>query len=486
MILRRTGPSLRAPRLLLRLALALALAGAGVAGSSALAAETARGTTATSAKKTTTKKPAAKKSTTKTSASKSTTKKKPAAKKPSSRTSGSAAAQRDLAKLQEEIRNTEQRVKLTREQREQKEAELRQAEVEIGALKSNVQTVRTEVDGREGRLRALQAEKQERQLDRDRLVNLIRADLQMAQRQGGQDYYKLLLNQENPQTLSRLMKYYGYMQQARAGRVQSLNNTLARLDAIAREEEEGVQKLRQLRGDLEQQQSRLAQAQSQRSAAIRTLSAQLESEDEKLQRLRRDERALQSVMDRLAREAESREQKAREQRERERREAERRRQEKPPATADGRTPPPEKPVAPLPPEEPRDVTLVPYQGRCPLPVPGGLRARFGEAREGGLRWNGIVIGAGAGTPVRAIRPGRVAFADYLRGYGLLLIVDHGRGLMSLYGHNQSLQKKAGEMVAGNEVIATVGDSGGNETDGLYFEIRVRGRPSDPASWCAYR
>lgn len=483
MILRRAAHPFRLNRLLLRLALALALSAAGLAGQQALAAEPA----ARSTGKSTPAKPTAAKPTKKSTAKKkSAVRKKPAA-RPKSRSGAARTSQRDLEKLQEEIRSTEQRVKLTREQREQKEAELRQAEIEVGALKSNVQSVRDEVNGREGRLRTLQAEKLEREQDRDRLVNLIRGDLQMAQRQGGQDYYKLLLNQENPQTLSRLMKYYGYMQQARAGRVQSLNATLARLDAIAREEEEGVQKLRLLRGDLEQKQNRLTQAQTQRNAAIRTLSAQLESEHEKLQRLRRDERALQSVMDRLAREAESLEQKAREQRERERREAERRRQEaRPPATADGRTPPPERQIAPLPPEEPRDVTLVPYKGRCPLPVPGGLRSRFGEAREGGLRWNGIVIGAGAGTPVRAIRPGRVAFADYLRGYGLLLIIDHGRGLMSLYGHNQSLQKKAGEMVTGNEVIATVGDSGGNETDGLYFEIRVRGRPSDPASWCAYR
>jgi septal ring factor EnvC (AmiA/AmiB activator) len=432
-------------------------------------------------------KPAARSSKAKPAA-KTPAKKKPAAQKPKQKKSRSAAGatQRDLVRLQEEIRSAEKRLQLTREQREQKEAELRQAEIEIGALKSNVQTVRQEVSGREERLRALQAEKALRQQERDRLVNLIRADLQMAQRQGSQDYYKLLLNQENPQTLSRLMKYYGYMQQARGGRVQSLNATLARLDSIAREEQEGVMKLRTLRGDLEHKQNRLSAAQTQRTQAIRTLSAQLESDDEKLQRLRRDERALQSVMDRLAREAEVIEQRAREQREQDRRDAEKRRQEgrTAPPVADGRSA--DKPAPPLPPEEPRDVKLVPYKGRCPLPVAGGLRARFGESREGGLRWNGILIGAGAGTPVRAIRPGRVAFADYLRGYGLLLIIDHGRGLMSLYGHNQALQKKAGETVGGNEVIATVGDSGGNETDGLYFEIRVRGRPSDPASWCAYR
>lgn len=405
---------------------------------------------------------------------------KPAAKAPSTRRK-TPPSQRDLDRLQAEIRNTEKRIRLTREQREQKEAELRQAELEIGSLKESMGTVQKDVRSREERLRALQAEKQQRELDKARLVNQIRADLQMAQRQGGEDYYKLLLNQEDPQTLARLMKYYAYLQQARAGRVQALNENLARLEVLQREEEEQVARLRDLRGDLQQKQSRLSVAQQQRSQAIRTLSAQLESEDERLQRLRRDEQALQAVMERLARESAEREQRAREQREAEKR----RQQAAPPAgeqrQAEGRRPPP--PVAE---PEPRDFKAMPYKGRCPLPAAGGVRARFGSARSGGLRWNGVLIDAPAGAAVRAIRPGRVAFADYLRGYGFLVIVDHGRGLMSLYGQNQALHKKAGENVAANEVVATVGDGAGNDSAGLYFEIRVRGRPSDPAEWCAYQ
>lgn len=399
---------------------------------------------------------------------------------------GSAPGQQDLARLQAEIRSAEQRIKLTREQREQKEAELQQAEIEIGSLKQNMGTVQKDVRSREQRLAALQAEKRQHEQDRGRLVNQIRSDLQMAQRQGGEDYYKLLLNQENPQTLARLMKYYGYMQQARAGRVQALNATLARLDALALEEQDHVGKLRSLRGELQHKQSRLAVAQEQRSQTIRTLSAQIESDDEKLQRLRRDQQALQAVMERLAREAEAREVREREQRERDAREAEKRRQQQATAPVPGDSRPAEparRAPEPSRVEPPRDFAAMPYKGRCPLPASGGVRARFGSARAGGLRWNGIVIDAPAGAAVRAIRPGRVAFADYLRGYGFLIIVDHGRGLMSLYGQNQSLGKKAGESVAGNEVIASVGSG---ETEGLYFEIRVRGRPSDPAEWCAYQ
>jgi septal ring factor EnvC (AmiA/AmiB activator) len=370
-----------------------------------------------------------------------------------------ADAQHNLEQVRQQIQSAEKRIRLTREQREQREAELRQAETEIGALKTNIAAVQKGVAESEARLQQLRAEREQREADRARLLNLVKADLQMAQRQGGQDYFKLLLNQQDPQSIARLMRYYGYLQKARTGRVQSLDETVARLDAIAKEEEQGMQRLQVQRGELQQKQVHLAAAQKQRADAIRVLSAQLESDDERLQRLRRNQQALQSVVDRLAQEAAAR--------------AARRPREA------------EAPAAASAPAQP-DYHLVPYHGRCALPVPGGVRVGYGAPRAGGLRWNGLVIAAPAGTPVRAVLPGRVAFADYLRGYGFLIIVDHGRGLMSLYGQNQSLLKKAGDMVGGNEVIASVGDSGGNDVDGLYFEVRVHGKPVDPAGWCAYQ
>jgi septal ring factor EnvC (AmiA/AmiB activator) len=369
-------------------------------------------------------------------------------------------AQHHLEQVRQQIRSAEKRIQLTREQREQKEAEVRQAETEIGALKVNIAVVQKSVAESEARLQQLRVEREQREADRARLLNLVKADLQMAQRQGGQDYFKLLLNQQDPQSIARLMRYYGYLQKARAGRVQALDETVARLDAIAKEEEQGMQRLQVQRGELQQKQERLAAAQKQRADAIRVLSAQLESDDERLQRLRHDQQALQSVVDRLAQEAAARA-------------ARRPREAEAPATRSAA------------PAEP-DYHLVPYHGRCALPVPGGVRVGYGAPRAGGLRWNGLVIAAPAGTPVRAVLPGRVAFADYLRGYGFLIIVDHGRGLMSLYGQNQNLLKKAGDMVGGNEVIASVGDSGGNDVDGLYFEVRVHGKPVDPAGWCAYQ
>lgn len=424
------------------------------------------------------KKPVAKKvvkkSAQKKAASQKKSPKKTAQKSPIKKVGTPSGAKNDLARVQQEIKSTENKIRLSQEQREQKETELKQAEVEIGELQSNMDTLKQSAGSHEQRLQALRLEKISQAQQRDQLMNLIRSDLRMAQRQGGEDYYKLLLNQQDPQTLARLMKYYGYMQQARGTRVHQLNTALTRLDEIAQQEEKELAQLQNIRNDLHGKQKRLAGAQAERNKAIRVLSAQIESDSDKLQRLQRNQQALQSVIERLAREAAARE-------------AERRRQEQARLEAEKSNPSTSTPTKiPAPIIEKPDFQLAPYAGRCPLPVAGGIRASFGSSRAGGLRWNGIVVAATAGTGVHAVLPGKVAFADYLRGYGFLIIVDHGRGLMSLYGQNQTLLKKAGESVAGKEVIARVGDGAGNDTDGLYFEIRMRGKPVDPANWCAYQ
>ena len=127
------------------------------------------------------------------------------------------------------------------------------------------------------------------------------------------------------------------------------------------------------------------------------------------------------------------------------------------------------------------------KGLLPWPVQGPFIARYGQSRNrGDLKWNGILIGSTYGTPVQAVSHGRIAFSDWLQGYGFITIVDHGDGYMSLYGHNESLFKQAGDWVAAGEIIATTGDSGGQPKPGLYFEIRSRGKPVDPYLWCSHK
>ena len=138
------------------------------------------------------------------------------------------------------------------------------------------------------------------------------------------------------------------------------------------------------------------------------------------------------------------------------------------------------------PQSPSDARPFKQQkGKLPWPTSGPFLATFGEPRkQGGLTWNGVLISAKHGTPVRAISHGRVAFADWLQGFGFITIIDHGEGYMSLYGHNETLVKQAGDWVDAGEVIATSGDSGGQPMPGVYFEIRSRGKPVNPSRWCS--
>jgi septal ring factor EnvC (AmiA/AmiB activator) len=387
------------------------------------------------------------------------------------------SAQNDLAAVQNNIRATQQTIKLTQAERSQKESELREAELHIGALNQQMRTTETEVAQRQRSLQALAAQRAQHEADRDRQLVQLRQDVQLSYRRGGDDYFKLLLNQQDPAAVARLLKYYGYIQQARADRIQTLNQTLTELASIETAQKTELDKLGALEAGLQQQHGQLAQAQQSRQKAITVLNAQLESQDEKLRRLLSDQSALQNLMQRL--EQQARDAARREQQEREAREQAAK------AQPTGPTLTPATPPKPAPAED-HWSSAPDYSnggGHCAMPVNGAIQSSFGSPRAGGLRWNGVLIGSATGTPVHAVKAGRVVYADYLRGYGFLIILDHGHGLMSLYGQNQTLLKSVGDSVNAGDSIAQVGASGGNSSPGLYFEIRVKGRPSNPSGWC---
>jgi len=145
----------------------------------------------------------------------------------------------------------------------------------------------------------------------------------------------------------------------------------------------------------------------------------------------------------------------------------------------------EQVLPPLPGDFPKDGRFADQRGRLPLPVVGHIRATFGEPKKvGTLKWRGVLVDSPAGSDVRAVFRGRVAYADWLRGFGLLLILDHGNGYMTLYGHNQGLYKEVGEWVEGGEIIAAVGATGDTTYPGVYFEVRQNGKPRDPLQWCS--
>lgn len=384
------------------------------------------------------------------------------------------SAKSDLASVQSQIKTAQKKLRLTQAERNKQQQALNEAERLIRQLQASLSGTLRETAKREARVSELKARQRVLAADkREQLVSL-GGDIQQAYKAGHDDYFKLLLNQENPALLARQLRYYSYIQKARSEKIGVLDTTLDELAGLEKEEAEQVAALEKLQVRLADEQNQMKQAQEKRTAALKVLNSEIKEQDRNLKSLKQDQAALQSLMRRLERAA----------REQDRQEQERRKREERLAREAGKT------VKPAPPKESAAWSQepdysTPYRGNCALPASGGIRAQFGAARGGGLRWNGIVIAASGGAPVKAVKSGKVLYADFLRGYGKLVIIDHGGGFMSLYGYNQSLQVSVGQSVGAGTTIASVGSGGGDAESGLYFETRLRGRPSQPGNWCNY-
>lgn len=389
------------------------------------------------------------------------------------------SARSDLDALGRELRSAQQKLTLTQRERAKQQRALNEAERKITQTEQSLRQTRQDVASTRQALNTLKAEQDRLKAARQDQLDQLREDIRLAYRAGQEDYFKLLLNQANPALLSRQLRYYGYLHKARSERIVALDGTLNSLAEVEREAAAQARQLDLLAARLTAEEAQLKTAKEERAAALAILNSEVRQASKTVSDLRRDQANLQALMRRLERQAREQE---RQERERARREAERRARE---AQASGApavavTPPP-KPAEPSWSSNP-DYS-VPYRGACALPARGNIRAQFGSDRGGGLRWNGIVIDAPPGTPVKAVRAGKVMYADYLRGYGNLVIIDHGSGFMSLYGYNRSLSVRVNEQVSAQATIASVGDASGES--GLYFETRVRGRPSQPGNWCNY-
>lgn len=341
-----------------------------------------------------------------------------------------------IAKVQSVIHATRTRMDAVMADIHKKEMAIAQATERVHALDKAIQT-------RQGRLEALQKEKQARQQDiadeRESLAREIRA----AYMSGRGDYLKLLLNQQNPALLGRSMVYYAYFNRARTKRIAAVNRALNELDSVRQAIKLETGKLRQLKAE---QVAKIADIDSNRKARqvlVAKLRDRLKGRNNELQTLQENAKQLERLIDALRQAHISVPQ---------------------PAAPHGK--------------------FADLRGQLRWPAKGTITGRFGRPRKGSaLRWHGVMIRAKPGAEVHAIDSGRVIFADWFRNMGLLIIIDHGGGYMSLYGHNQTLYKTVGDWVNAGDVIGKVGDTGGLDGPGLYFEIRHNGNPENPALWC---
>ena len=380
------------------------------------------------------------------------------------------AARADVAELKKLLE------KLQRE-KSGVQQELKRSETEMGQLQKQVDSLEDELKKSEVELQRLDQEKKKLQQSRLEQQRLIAIQARAAYQSGQQEPLRLLLNQQQPEQFSRTLTYYDYVGKARLEQLSAFNETLRQLANVEAEINSQQAELQAQKVSLDERREKLAAVRQDRQQALAKLNQQYGAGDRKLKAREQEQvelsRVLKTIEETLARQA---------------REAEEARRLAALEAQQARTPG-SKPL-PLGPSVSSAGGSVggPFakaKGKLPWPVDGRLVARFGSPRDGDVRakWDGVLIGASAGSQVHAVHGGRVVFADWLRGAGLLVILDHGNGYLSLYGHNQSLLKDAGDIVKAGEAIATVGTSGGQDTPALYFAIRQQGRPSDPAQWC---
>jgi len=258
---------------------------------------------------------------------------------------------------------------------------------------------------------------------------------------GEQEYLKLLLNNDDPNQVARELHYFGYIARDRAATLKTLRGSLAKLQAVTEQSRRKRDEIAALRAEEQAQRQHLERDKRTHQQLLQKIALQLKKQRSEIGRLQKNESRLSQLVGKLAH------------------------------------------LLP-------DASTSPFRalkGKLALPVKGSLRNQYGTRRpENNLKWTGWFLRAPANQPVKAVAAGRVVYADWLRGFGNLLIIDHGQGYMSLYGYNETLYKQVGDPLRAEDIIAAVGSSGGNEDSGLYFELRFEGKPFDPAPWVRKR
>ncbi len=348
-------------------------------------------------------------------------------------------AEAELQAVKSEIERITRQVSAEQVERDRLTHELRTSELSVGKLRDALSEVRRERAERAARRAVLAAERRARAAEVQHNRAALAGQLRAAYLIGRQEPLKLLLNQKDPALAGRMFAYYSYFGRARAGQIKLIEEDMQRIAELDGALDAEDQQLAELEKRQRAQLHELEQARTQRTHVLASLEAQSHTRAQNLERLRSQQAGLEKLLRELR-------------------------------TAMERFP-----------LEGNDV-FVRLRGKLAWPVSGRLVARFGDTRAGGVRWDGVLVATERGAPVKAVCQGRVIYADWLPGLGLLTIVDHGDGYLSLYGHNERLYKAAGEPVTAGEPIAAAGDSGGSSRPELYFEIRKGGKPVDPRPW----
>lgn len=319
------------------------------------------------------------------------------------------------------------------------EALFKSTELKVAEVALSIRKTTNQLNAVNAKIKELEKEQKQLLIEKKKQQALLAELVKTAYLSGKHDYTKLLLNQDDPAKLERLITYYKSLNDARVKELDTIQKVLNRLAEIEQELSSKRSELLELKEEQQQQKQQLAKSQSARKSALRKLNASIKSNKDRLKRLEQSETRLTNAIAQAQREA-----------------------KKAPENLAG---------------------LYNLKKKLKWPTTGRLSKKFGQRRSGALRWKGVLMSANLGNRVNAIAEGIVLYADWLKGFGWVTVIDHGKGYMSLYGHNQALLKSVGDYVEKNEPIALVGQSGGQSSPGLYFEIRYKGKTVNPARWC---
>ena len=345
----------------------------------------------------------------------------------------------DLKALKSEIEKVTSQVRSDKAARDRLARELRTAEMSVSEVRKSLDDLRVQRLENARKRAALAEDKRKHETDLDRQRDALAGQLRAAYLIGSEEPLKLLLNQKDPSRAGRMFAYYSYFGRARAEQIDRINASLGEIDQLDRDMAATDERLAGIETERKAELGKLDSARAERGKVLASLQAEAKERAQSLDRMKREQSGLEKLLNELKRA-----------------------------------------IQRFPPDNSTEFGRL--RGKLAWPVQGRLVARFGETRGGTVKWDGVLLSVERGAEVRAVFSGRVVYADWLPGLGLLTIVDHGDGYLSLYGHNDRLFKAVGERVSSGEPIAAAGDSGGRSQPELYFEIRKGGKPVDPGPW----
>ncbi|MGJ8619193.1 MAG: murein hydrolase activator EnvC family protein [Methylophilaceae bacterium] len=376
------------------------------------------------------------------------------------------AAKKDISGIKKKINTIEKKLNQTKAKQDDVTDALKKSETAISATNKKLYEIKQAQKQNELKLSTLKKESQTINEQLEKQQKKLSALLYQQYIHGNQSYTRLILESKSPSQITRDLRYQSYIGQAHTKLIDNMQSNLDEIKVLDTKTTEALQKVVALKEQQEKEHEILEKEKSEKKVVLKKLSKEIAEQRGQIKKLKRDEKRLSDLVKKLARITKQKQQQQATKKETSTSIA--KNQETPDNRYAGKK-------------------FVSLKGKLKLPVIGELMNRFGNKRkDGGLTWKGLFIRADEGASVKSVASGRVVFAEWMRGFGNLIIIDHGSGYMSLYGNNQTILKNVGEDVTAGDTIAQVGNTGGNQSHGVYYELRNKSIPFDPLKWSSLR